>query len=263
MKSDVFFVKIQLVIMLLLGVSPRLKWLKEVIQYLISDFVVVGFHIIFQIFVRVGLSVERDRSFMVDLPATRRGDGGLPISKRTGLGNEFVGCNGYLISSDGNTQKEKVANVLGGVGRADQKAHCVFVHTRPCGSGKTRTLLPNLIRCRSGGQRVFIGGPNRVVSRKIHTALEDCPDLRGSSSHETSDALVGERNPAGDKDSVMAHATCLRLARGRFDLKGSLVILDEYHTHKCETVALTKTLVSRAEDLGFQLHLMSATGRMR
>ena len=104
--------------------------------------------------------------------------------------------------------------------------------------------------------------PNRVVAREIYQALQDYPDLAGSCSLETFDATVNERKIAGAPIAVLPHTSFLRkIGQGRINLRKTIVIVDEYHVHQEETVALTKLLTSKVLAWKFQLHFFSATGK--
>ena len=135
-------------------------------------------------------SVEQDGTFLVDQPFTSKGDSGLPIFNRTGNGHLLVGCNGYFVDRKDELQREKVAGnppLFGVIKTVDRGAS---IHTKPCGSEKTRKDIPNILRGRKLGQRSFVAAPNRVVAREIFQALQEFPELAGSCSLETSDATV-------------------------------------------------------------------------
>ena len=206
-------------------------------------------------------SVEQDGTFLVDFPFTSKGGSGLPIFKRSGNGHLLVGCNGYFVDRKQDLQREKVAgNPLIRVVKTDDKG--AFIHTKPCGSGKTRNDIPNIMRGRKLDQRSFVAAPNQVVAREIYQALQDYPDLAGSCSLETSDATVNERKIAGAPIVVLPYTSFLRkIGQGRIKLRKTIAIVDEYHVHQAETVALTKLLTSKVLAWKFQLHLFSATGK--
>lgn len=106
-----------------------------------------------------------------------------------------------------------------------------------CGNGKTQSQIPGLIKSRKLGQEVWVLAPNRVVAREclssMTTSVEEVIALA------TSDATREERTPESQAVTVTAHATALRrLLKRTLDLKGKMVIVDEYHMGQAETVAL-------------------------
>ena len=125
----------------------------------------------------VVVSVEQDGTFLVDQPFTSKGNSGLPIFKRTGNGHLLVGCNDYFVDRKDELQREKLAGnpPLFGVIKTDDRG--AFIHTKPCGSGKTRKDIPNILRGRKLGQRSFVAAPNRVVAMEIFQSIQEFPEL--------------------------------------------------------------------------------------
>ena len=115
---------------------------------------------------------------------------------------------------------------LFGVIKTDDRG--AFIHYKPCGSGKTRKDIPNILRGRKLGQRYFVAAPNRVVAREIFQALQEFTELAGSCSLETSDATVTDlispvlspRDTVRTIDAVNDVISALDRDCERFDMDG-------------------------------------------
>jgi hypothetical protein len=165
-----------------------------------------------------------------------RGDSGLPVLMETPEGVKLVGASGKFFGLKDEHQIEKVGCVLGGEAThtnvtvrtthassfqesmvertmrmpgmaAGSTAGTLEILGGPCGSGKTYTIIPKILRNRPHGSAAIVVGPNRVVAREIHKSLLAQQDV-GKVSLEISGAINHHSYSA--KIKVMAHATLLK-----------------------------------------------------
>jgi hypothetical protein len=126
-----------------------------------------------------------------------------------------------------------------------------------CGAGKTRKYIAKAIR--SGNHRkVYALGPTRVVAREIYSSLRNQKGL-GTLSLGTSDALDSKRL-RGARTTIMSHDSFFqRFVDDKVDLRGALVLIDEFHVSHSTTVALLKLLLAATMRTDLEVVCLSAT----
>nr|DAZ87825.1 TPA_asm: hypothetical protein [Candiflavili virus] len=185
------------------------------------------------------------------------GSSGLPIVEVTSTGpvpigmimSEGVNPKYTVMTSTSNTPDTTV--VAGGT-----RVQWVIAH---CGSGKTRTRIPDYVRAQQRdhpqNSQVYIAGPTRVVAHEITEGLIGQGFIvhrgyRGS----------GETTTVRSNINVFCHETLLKKLINEKTL-GGLFVVDEAHFQNAATIALQKLLLSRsAKSPAFKTVFLTATG---
>lgn len=235
---------------------------------------------------RTVVEVVHEGAAWMQTPITSQGDSGLPVFVSQNGSFSLAGVSGKWVSGRGDSHIEVVANrdtvgtttsfvrAAGGQSPVLEKTlrsaglyasatthlgrtgsfKIVGDH---CGSGKTRKYIAKAIR-ESTNRKVYALGPTRVVAREIYQSLKPLRNL-GTLSLGTSDATDLE-NTRNARTTIMSHENFFnKFMEEKLDLRGALVIVDEFHVAQAATMSLLKVLLAATSKSSLEVLCLSAT----
>ncbi|QCH00711.1 polyprotein [Southern pygmy squid flavivirus] len=222
---------------------------------------------------RVGSSktmLDGTKTMIAPTVLTEKGESGSPIFQKENGELVPVAFNGLNYSLDATLdQDHAVFSTMPSdsiydktyVSAVKQTGHLKVAALKP-GSGKTRVIIPNLVRdAQKYNRRMVIVGPTRVVTREIVGALRD-QKLDFYSS--VGNSVTRPTSTAGKYISVMCHATYhSRIMSGKTNVHDcDVLVIDEAGFAMASTIHLSMIFRKRCQDSMASLIELSATGEV-
>nr|WIM36816.1 ORF1 [Ailanthus flavi-like virus] len=184
------------------------------------------------------------------------------VSKGEGIEWAYVGCTGWRYECKGRHVQSMYPVTDTSHDLGEVNIGSVVQHFSSPGSGKTRTIIPELtIKGLAQYGRVYIVGPTNVVSSELYSALKDSDELADKVSLNTSAATPRQRI-RGMPVTIMAHATALSmLENGDHTVsRPGLWIMDEAHFANTGSQCLKVKLRNIVAERKSALYELTATG---